>query len=294
MGHATLAGPGWLTGTTVVACPAEGAVAGVDVRGGSPGTRETDLLDPRNAVERINALVLSGGSAFGLGTAGGVMSRLAEAGHGIRVPGGVVPIVPTAIVFDLGRGGVFGNYPGAQAGEEAYDAAAGSAGDAAVVQGNVGAGTGASTPTFKGGIGSASAVAGDEAVVAALAVVNASGSVVHPRTGTLYGAAFGLPGEFDWLRPPSAADLESNASLLPPPGHERPRPEESLNTTIGVVAASVPLTKPQCAKLAGVGHDGMARAIRPAHSMFDGGTRSSGWRPRNRARRPRLRSSTTS
>lgn len=272
MGHATLAGPGWLTGTTVVACPAEGAVAGVDVRGGGPGTSETDLLDPRNAVERINALVLSGGSAFGLGTAGGVMSRLAEAGHGVRVPGGVVPIVPTAIVFDLGRGGVFGNYPGARAGEEAYDAAAGSAGDAAVVQGNVGAGTGASTPTFKGGIGSASAVAGDEAVVAALAVVNASGSVVDPRTGTLYGAAFGLPGEFDWLRPPSAADLESNASLLRPPGHERPRPEEPLNTTVGVVAASVPLTKAQCAKLAGVGHDGMARAIRPAHSMFDGDT----------------------
>jgi putative pantetheine hydrolase len=267
VGHVTLDSDGWLTGTTVVLAPAEGAVAGVDARGGAPGTRETDLLDPRNAVERVNAIVLSGGSAYGLATADGVMRRLGPLGRGVRVGRGaaeVVPIVPAAILFDLGRGGVFDHYPDAACGAAAFDAAL--VAGAAAEQGCVGAGTGATVGALKGGIGSASAVLSDGSVVAALAAVNAVGSAVSPRDGTLYGAAFGLDGEFDWLRPPSSADMAAAGELLPD------RRVGSLNTTLGVVATSVPLTKAQCARMAGAGQDGLARAIRPAHTMFDGDT----------------------
>jgi L-aminopeptidase/D-esterase-like protein len=283
VGHATLDSPGWLTGTTVVLGPAYGAVGGVDVRGGGPGTRETDLLNPLNAVERVNAIVLSGGSAYGLASADGVMRRLGALGRGFRVgtgPTDVVPIVPAAILFDLGRGGEFTHYPDAAAGEAAFDAARAAAGDGAgtgsgvaagagggVAAGCVGAGTGAVAGALKGGVGSASQVLDDGTVVAALAVVNAVGSVASSRTGRLYGAEFGLPGEFDWLRAPSAGELRAGAGLLA----DRPaRPP--LNTTIGVVATSAPLTKAQCGKLAGAGQDGLARAIRPAHTMFDGDT----------------------
>jgi putative pantetheine hydrolase len=286
VGHITLNSDGWLTGTTVVLAPAEGAVAGVDARGGAPGTRETDLLDPRNAVERVNAIVLSGGSAYGLATADGVMRRLGPLGRGVRVgpgPAEVVPIVPAAILFDLGRGGVFDHYPDAACGAAAFDAALASPAGAldspgpaaaAAEQGCVGAGTGATAGALKGGIGSASAVLSDGSVVAALAAVNAVGSAVSARDGTLYGAAYGLPGEFDWLRSPSAEDLAAADDLAldrsprpaPGPGHE------SLNTTLGVVATNVPLTKAQCARMAGSGQDGLARAIRPAHTMFDGDT----------------------
>jgi L-aminopeptidase/D-esterase-like protein len=264
LGHCTLDSPGWLTGTTVVLAPAEGAVAGVDVRGGGPGTRETDLLDPRNSVERVNAILLSGGSAYGLAAADGVMRRLGPLGRGVRVGPSVaevVPIVPAAILFDLGRGGAFDHYPDASCGSAAFDAAC--AGP--VAQGCVGAGTGAVAGALKGGIGSCSVTLEDGTVVAALAAVNAVGSVAA-ADGTLYGAAFGLPGEFDWLRPPSPAELAAGSALLTP---RRVRP---LNTTVGVVAASVALTKAQCARLAGAGQDGLARAIRPAHSMFDGDT----------------------
>jgi L-aminopeptidase/D-esterase-like protein len=281
VGHATLDSPGWLTGTTVVLPPASGAVAGVDVRGGGPGTRETDLLNPLNAVERVNAIVLSGGSAYGLATADGVMRRLGPLGRGVRVGAGatdVVPIVPAAILFDLGRGGSFDHYPDAACGAAAFDAAltastagavlAGRApGGGPVVAGNVGAGTGAVAGSLKGGVGSASIVLEDGTVVAALAAVNAVGSVVSPRDGSLYGAPFGLPGEFDWLSVPSAADLAAAGDLV----WDRRAPR-TLNTTIGVVATSASLTKAQCARLAGAGQDGLARAIRPAHSMFDGDT----------------------
>jgi putative pantetheine hydrolase len=277
------------------------------VRGGGPGTRETDLLDPRNAVERVNAIVLAGGSAYGLAAAHGVMTRLAALHRGVKVgpePSHVVPIVPAAILFDLGRGGVFGNYPGPEAGAAALEAAlsperndsgpggsapkgtasagtasAGNGGTGNGGAGNVGAGTGALAGQLKGGIGSASEVLFDGAVtVGALAAVNSAGDVADPRTGLLYGAAFGAPGEFDWLAAPSAADLAAHSARLgtrargdePEPAHKGdPRP---LNTTIGVVATSASLTKAQCAKLAGVAHDGMARAIVPAHSMFDGDT----------------------
>ncbi|WP_432565153.1 P1 family peptidase [Kineococcus sp. SYSU DK003] len=173
VGHVTRRGDGWLTGVTVVV-PPPGTVGGVDVRGGGPGTHETDALDPRTLVPTVDAVVLTGGSAYGLVTAHGVQRFLAERGRGFPVgpgPGEVVPIVPAAAVFDLGRGGVFGNHPTEQMGYEA--AAAARTGQFA--RGVVGAGTGALVGgRFKGGVGTASATAGD-CVVGALAVVNAVG-----------------------------------------------------------------------------------------------------------------------
>lgn len=137
------------------------------------------------------------------------------------------------------------------------------------VMGAVGAGTGAVAGGLKGGVGTASAVLEGGGTVAALAVVNSAGSVLHPATGALYGAPFGMPGEFDWLAPPLTADLAAGARFRQPPGHP---PARQLNTTIGVIVTDIPLTKAQCAKMAGVGHDGLARAVRPAHSMVDGDT----------------------
>jgi len=284
VGHASRQGDGWLTGTTVIVPQGDGAAASVDVRGGGPGTRETDQLDPRNSAERVHAIVLGGGSAFGLAAADGVMGRLARAGRGKQVgpaPGNVVPIVPAAIVFDLGRGGDFSCRPGAEFGAAAYDAAIASSeagpvdGEDSIVTasgnatGTVGAATGAVAGGLKGGVGMASVVLENGRTVAAIAVVNCAGSVLHPATGNLYGAAFGLPGEFDWLAPPQPADLAQGARFLSPPRHA---PAHALNTTIGVIATDLALTKAQCAKMASVGHDGLARAVRPAHSMFDGDT----------------------
>ncbi len=190
VGHATRRGAGWLSGCTVVLSPVEGAVAGVDVRGGGPGTRETDLLDPRNLVDRVHAVVLSGGSAFGLATADGVMTQLASAGIGFPVgaPGQVVPIVPASVIFDLARGGDYSCRPDASTGAQAYRAASADL----VAHGCVGAGTGARAGGLKGGVGSASAVLDDGVTVAALVVVNSVGSTVDPRTGELYAARFGL------------------------------------------------------------------------------------------------------
>ncbi|HEV7825091.1 MAG TPA: P1 family peptidase [Mycobacteriales bacterium] len=265
VGHHTARGDGWLTGTTVVLAPDGGAVAGVDVRGGGPGTRETDLLDPRNQVERVDAVTLCGGSAYGLAAADGVMRCLAEADRGFRVgprAGEVVPIVPAAVVFDLGRGGSFARRPDAGSGAAAYAAAGGTG---PVAQGVVGAGTGAVAGGLKGGVGTASAVLTDGTTVAALVVVNAVGSTVDPSTGELYGVRFGLPGEFA-VTPPSAAEV--TAARVPATGPASP----VLATTIGVIATDAVLTKAQCAKVAGVGHDGLARAVRPVHSMLDGDT----------------------
>jgi len=269
VGHANRRGDGWLSGTTVVLAPEGGAVAGVDVRGGGPGTRETDVLDPRNMVETIHAVTLSGGSAFGLAAADGVMQRLFEAGVGypMGAPGEVVPIVPGAVIFDLGRGGDFAKRPGAEMGKKAYDAALSSPAGAALV-GAVGAGTGAMAGGLKGGVGSASVVLADGTTVAALVVVNAFGSCVDPLTGELYAARFGLPGEFGELLLPDAAEVAAALVAASPPGRER----FPLATTIGVVATDATLTKAQCAKVSGIAHDGMARAIRPVHTMFDGDT----------------------
>ncbi|GAB2922974.1 P1 family peptidase [Nonomuraea fastidiosa] len=259
VGHHQRTDGGHRTGTTVVLCSGDGAVAGVDVRGAAPGTRETELLDPRNLVERVHAVVLTGGSAYGLAAACGVVDRLADAGIGYPVAGGVVPIVPAAVIFDLGRGGDFRATPDPSFGAAAYDAALAGG---VPGQGSVGAGTGAVAGGLAGGAGTASAVLDDGTTVAALSVVNAAGSVLDPLDGTLAGVRYGLPGEFGHLQVPDPAEVAAWSPVRAP----------SFNTTIGVVATDRTLTKAQCGKLAAVAHDGLARAIRPAHTMTDGDT----------------------
>jgi L-aminopeptidase/D-esterase-like protein len=201
-----------------------------------------------------------------------VVRRLADAGTGLRVggPGGVVPIVPGAVIFDLGRGGGWTARPGPELGEEAYDAALAS-GDGAPAMGSVGAGTGARAGGLRGGVGSASQMLEDGTTVAALVVANPVGSCVDLRTGELYAARFGLPGEFAALALPDPAEVEAAREAAAATSATGAMPP-SLATTIGVVATDASLTKAQCAKVAGIAHDGMARAIRPVHTMFDGDT----------------------
>ncbi|MER6732910.1 P1 family peptidase [Streptomyces puniciscabiei] len=268
VGHATLRGDGRLTGTTVVLAPEGGAVAAVDVRGGGPGTRETDALDPRNVVRRVDAVVLTGGSAYGLDAASGVMAWLEEQWRGVRVgpdPAHVVPVVPAACVFDLGRGGNFGARPDAATGRSAVEAAAVSTPGARVAEGCVGAGTGAVAGRIKGGVGTASTVLDSGITVAALVVVNAAGSVIEPETGALYGELSQGRVEYPAERVHEAACRrldETAARNAPPP----------LNTTLAVVATDAHLSKAQAQKLAGTAHDGIARAVRPVHLMNDGDT----------------------
>jgi len=270
VGQAEQVGDGWLTGVTVVVPPAQGAVAGVDVRGGGPGTRETDLLDPRNVVERVHAIVLTGGSALGLAAVDGVVQRLLAEGIGFPVggPGEVVPIVPAAVIFDLGRGGSFPHHPDAALGASAYDAASTDVAEAPVDEGSHGAGTGARVGGLKGGVGTASTTLPDGSTVGALAVVNAAGSAVNPDTGELWAARHCLDGDLPGLRPPHRRDLDAarqNAA-------ERPEPRPPLATTLVVIATDLILTKAQCQKVSGIGHDGLARAINPVHTMYDGDT----------------------
>ncbi len=242
------------TGVTVVLAPDAGAVAGVDVRGSAPATRETDLLRPTNLVQRVHAVVLSGGSAFGLRSADGVMRWLAERGRGFPVgEGHVVPIVPAAALFDLGRGGNWTVQPEADWGRRACE----SASDGKVPQGNVGAGAGAAAGGLKGGLGTASALTPSGVTVGALVALNPLGAVADPDSGRLYAAEFGLPGEFEGLTPHAARG---------PAGQEGPL----RNTTLAVVATDAALSKAEATKLAQMSHDGLARTIRPAHTMFDG------------------------
>jgi L-aminopeptidase/D-esterase-like protein len=260
VGHAAV--DGGLSGTTVVLAPPDGVVAGVDVRGAAPGTRETDLLDPRNTVQRVHAIVLSGGSAFGLAAADGVMGWLEERGRGFPVPGAVVPIVPTAVLFDLGRGGDPKARPIAATGAAACTAAS----TGPVAQGLAGAGVGAVVGGLKGGVGTASAVLDGGTVVAALAAVNAAGSAVDPATGRLRGLVAALPGEFaDLPVTPAGLDALREAAVPHPP-------RLGTATTLAVVATDVTLDKAGCARLAGMGHDGLARAIAPVHTAMDGDT----------------------
>jgi L-aminopeptidase/D-esterase-like protein len=260
VGHAHRRRGGWRSGTTVVVLPS-GSVGGVDVRGGAPGTRETDVLRPENLVDRVDAICLSGGSAYGLGCADGVMRWLAERAQGVRVgepETWVVPIVPTAVIFDLGRGGRFDARPDAEFGFRAARAAR----SGAEPQGSVGAGTGARAGGLQGGVGSASCVVGDH-TVAALAVVNAAGSVIDPATG--------LPHERStWttlaLKRPTATERRRIAEVVSVP------PPSALNTTIGVVITSASLDKAGAQRLATSAHDGLARAIRPSHLLRDGDT----------------------
>ncbi|MET8954975.1 P1 family peptidase [Streptomyces sp. NPDC004393] len=268
VGHATRTGDGWLTGTTVVLAPEGGAVAAVDVRGGGPGTKETDALDPRNLVQKVEAVVLTGGSAYGLDSASGVMAWLEERGRGVRVgpePAHVVPVVPAACVFDLGRGGDFKARPDAAVGRAAVEAAAASEPGAPVVVGCVGAGTGATIGPFKGGIGTASTVLESGITVGALVVCNAVGSVSEPTTGALYGEL--AQGRVDL---PAPEVHEAARRRLAEAAARGGRPP--LNTTLAVVATDADLTKAQAQKLAGTAHDGIARAVRPVHLLNDGDT----------------------
>lgn len=268
VGHARVPGERALSGTTVVLAPAGGAIAAVDVRGGGPGTRETDALDPRNLVQRVEAVVLTGGSAYGLESAAGVMAWLEEQGRGVRVgpdPSHVVPVVPAACVFDLGRGGDFRARPDAATGRAAVEAAARTDEGAPVEEGGVGAGTGAVVGQLKGGVGTASTVLDSGITVAALVVANAVGSVFDPRTGALYGQY--IAGRAALPSP----DVHAAAQLRLTEVREKNGPPP-LNTTLAVVATDAGLTRAQAQKLAGTAHDGIARAVRPVHLLNDGDT----------------------
>ncbi|SDP84977.1 L-aminopeptidase/D-esterase [Actinopolyspora xinjiangensis] len=257
----------WATGSTVVLTP-EGAAGAVDVRGAGPGTRETDVLTPDHMVQRVHGVLLGGGSAYGLAAADGVMRWLAERGHGVPVgptPHEVVPVVPAAVLFDLPMSD-WGRRPDATFGYAACEARTGDHPGA----GNVGAGTGAVAGAIKGGVGTASAVLADGTVVGALMAVNSRGTVVDPETGLPWAADSGLEGEFDLPRP-APENVASAARLTARP--DRAGNEIApLNTTIGVVATDAGLGKPECRRVAVAAHDGLARAVRPAHGMTDGDT----------------------
>jgi L-aminopeptidase/D-esterase-like protein len=251
-------GAGWATGVTVVLTP-PGTVGAVDVRGGAPGTRETDLLDPANSVRYVDAVLIAGGSAYGLAAADGVMRWLEEHDRGVAMTGGVVPIVPGAVIFDL-EVGAWGNRPTAEFGYAATGAAADSDG-APPAEGTAGAGVGACAGVLKGGVGSASTTLPSGVTVGALVVVNSAGNVVDQSTGLPWLSY--LVDELGLTRPPddqvaALAELES--------------PLSSLNTTIAVVATDAALSKAACKHVASTAHDGLARSIRPAHTPVDGDT----------------------
>ncbi|MCU1547316.1 MAG: family peptidase [Arthrobacter sp.] len=238
VGQVQKSGGGWLSGVTVV-LPPPGTVASVDVRGGGPGTHETDALDPTTLSSTVDAVVLTGGSAYGLVSAHGAQRWCEEHGRGLGVSGGVVPIVPAAAIFDLGRGGNFSARPDADMGYAATAAAAAQPDGHDVARGNVGAGTGAAIGRgqFKGGVGTASTALDNGVVVGAIAVVN----------------ALGLP---------------FGTSLRPAEAAEGPQ----LNTTLVVVATNAVLDKAECKRTASAAHAGLARALNPSHTLADGDT----------------------
>jgi L-aminopeptidase/D-esterase-like protein len=260
VGHYQRRGRGWLTGTTVV-LPPPGTVGSVDIGGGAPGTRETEALDPNNLVERVDAVCRTGGSAYGLAAADGVTRWLADRNRGFQVgpePHHVVPIVPAAVLFDLGMGGRFQNTPDARFGERAATAAR----PKKFAQGTVGAGTGAHAERLKGGIGSASVVLSGGITVAALVALNSSGHVFDVRNGELLAIGRGIADEFAHLRTPSRKDVAAH--------HADPPALRPLNTTLAVVATDATLSKTECARMAISGQDGLARAIDPVHQYVDG------------------------
>jgi L-aminopeptidase/D-esterase-like protein len=260
VGHATdLVG---LTGCTVILCE-EGAVAGVDQRGGAPGTRETDLLHPVHAVQEVHAVVLAGGSAFGLAAADGVMRYLEERGIGYDTGVARVPIVPAAILFDLQIGDPQAR-PDAAMGYAACEAAT----DDQVAEGNVGAGAGATVGkvlgadrAMKSGLGSAAVSLSGDVVVGALVAVNAIGDIVDPQTGTIL-AGVRSPGSDDFANTLRVMRGMLSQTDLPP----------ATNTVIGVVATNAGLSKEEANKVAQMGQNGVTRAVRPAHLMLDGDT----------------------
>jgi len=261
-----------LTGCTVILCQ-EPATGGVDQRGGAPGTRETDLLDPVNMVDKVNAILLAGGSAFGLDAAAGVMRYLKENKVGFNAGGIRVPIVPAAILFDLGIGSSDA-HPDAEMGYQACLAAA----SGVPAQGNVGAGCGATVgklfgmgQAMKSGIGTASMDIGGGVIVGAIVAVNAFGDVIDPHTGQILAGTrsaqlgpikLGDPGSF-------ANTLEMLRTL---PGRTVMRLAAHSNTVIGVVACNARFDKAATCKVAQMAQDGLSRCIRPAHTMLDGDT----------------------
>ena len=258
------------TGCTVILVEGEGAVGGVSQRGGAPGTRETDLLNPLNMVDKVNAVVLSGGSAYGLDAAQGVVRYLEERNVGWKVGSGVVPIVPAAILFDLGFGGNAKVRPTADCGYRAAAAAT----TGAVAEGNVGAGAGATVGKMgglaappsgrrgpmKGGLGSYAITNPNGLVVAAIVAVNAVGDIVDPSTGAVVAGARNPDGTLADVRKLLRAGAVTG----------QPRPGE--NTTIGLVATNARLTKTEVTRLALMGDDGFAKAIVPSHTVGDGDT----------------------
>jgi len=258
------------TGCTVVLIDGEGAAAGVSQRGAAPGTRETDLLDPLNMVEKVNAIVLSGGSAFGLDAAQGVMRYLEEKNIGFKTSAGVVPIVPAAVIFDL----PFVNDPKTRPTADCGYRAAMAATSGPVAEGNVGAGAGATVgklggfeqnpasrkPPMKSGVGSASITLPSGLIVGAIAVVNAVGDIIDPTTGQVVAGVRNANGTLADAR----KLLRAGAAITPPRAGE--------NTTLVVVATNAKLTKVQSGRLALMADDGLARAINPSHTLGDGDT----------------------
>ena len=260
--------PGGTTGCTVILVDGEGVPGGVSQRGGAPGTRETDLLSPLNMVDKVNAVVLSGGSAFGLDSATGTVKWLEEHNIGWDVHITKVPIVPAAIIFDLPVGNNAKNHPGADCGYKAVEAATA----APVAMGTIGAGAGATvgkmggpSRLMKGGLGSAAIRMPNGLVVGAIVAVNAVGDIIDPDTGKVVAGVRNPDGTFA-----DARTLLRSGALMQRPGGSTPRAVE--NTTIGLVATNAKLTKAQVSRMALMGDDGYARAIFPSHTMGDGDT----------------------
>ena len=247
-------GTGWACGTTVIVAP-PGTVGAVDVRGGAPGSRETELLEPSNSVRHVDAVVLTGGSAFGLAAADGVMRWLEERGRGVQMTGGTVPIVPAAVIFDLPVG-AWSSRPDAEFGYRAAQAAG-----VEFATGCVGAGVGARAGVLKGGVGTASTVLDSGVTVGAIVIVNSAGEVLDTTTG--------LP----WM-----ADLAAEFGLTPPPAEQiaayaaRHAELSPLNTTIAVIATDAVLSPTGCRRVGIAAQDGLAHSIRPAHTPLDGDT----------------------
>jgi L-aminopeptidase/D-esterase-like protein len=256
VGNAEL--PELTTGVTAV-IPQRPAIAAVDVRGGGPGTRETEVLSADSTVQEIHGIALAGGSAYGLDAAGGVMHWLRQQGRGFAIGGTVVPIVPGAIIYDLTTGGPkdWDHPPWWALGHKAAAAA-----DEVFALGNTGAGLGAKAGKLKGGLGTAS-VQANGLTIGALAIANSLGSVVIPGTRTFWAWPFELDGEFGGQTPPTAPPADLDHDFSSPAG---------ANTTLAVVAIDAQLTRAQARRIALMAHDGFARAIRPVHSPLDGDT----------------------
>ncbi len=248
-----------LTGCTVI-IPSEAAVAGVDVRGSAPGTREIELLYPTRLVSRINAILLSGGSAFGLDAAGGVQQFLEERNIGYDTGVAKVPIVPAAVIFDLSVGD-----PKIRPDKQMGYQAAQNANESDDAQGSVGAGIGATVGKFagfqcamKGGLGSCSTAIGNGVFIGALAVVNALGNIIDPETQKIVAGAIN-PGDGSFVDP-VAFLMQTSCHTFPP----------CTNTTLGVIVTNADMTKDEMMKIAQMANDGLARAIYPAHTQYDG------------------------